>query len=173
MASAHSLRGFFLTQSETNSLSKNRKTCPYCRGSFVTTRRNQKFCTPKCRKLSSQREIREKSPINSTNSHQKWRENVEIFDKALRWAEMYYTMPPSDRSAFLDTLLDCAANNIPKVRTILGMPKLLRANREEPNLFWRKCPAAHRTISQLVSAHCSERFGISYKTWIKGVQASV
>ena len=130
------------------------KHCPKCGKAFYG-RSNKKFCSHKCRKLFSQQTIRATTPVNSKNSKCKKREQYELFDKALRLAEMLYTLPPHERLGFMENLILMArSGKHPKLKQILTMPTLLKDNCENELLFWRQTPANHRTISQAANNYC-------------------
>jgi hypothetical protein len=133
------------------------KHCQKCEKAFYG-RSNKKFCSSKCRKLSSQQTIRTTTPVNSKNSKCKKREQYELFDTALRLAEILYTLPPSERLGFMEHLILMArSGEHPKLKQILKMPTLLKANSENELLFWRHAAANHRTILQAANNYC-ERF---------------
>ena len=130
------------------------KHCPKCGMAFYG-RSNKKFCSSKCRKLSSQQTVRATTPVNSKNSECKKREQYELFDTALRLAEILYTLPPSERLGFMERLILMArSGEHPKLKQILTMPTLLNANRKRKSLFWRRGPANHRTSSQAANNYC-------------------
>lgn len=130
------------------------KHCPKYGKAFYG-RSNKKFCSSKCRKLSSQQTIRITTPVNSKNSKCKKREQYELFDTALRLAEILYTLPPSERLGFMEHLILMArSGEHPKLKQILKMPTLLKANSENELLFWRHAAANHRTISQAANNYC-------------------
>ena len=130
------------------------KHCPKCGKTFYG-RSNKKFCSSKCRKLSSQQTIRTTTLVNSKNSKCKKREQYELFDTALRLAEILYTLPPSERLGFMEHLILMArSGEHPKLKQILKMPTLLKANSENELLFWRHAAANHRTISQAANNYC-------------------
>ena len=130
------------------------KHCIKCGQAFYG-RSNKKFCSHNCRKLFSQQTIRATTPVNSKNSECKKREQYELFDTALRLAEILYTLPPSERLGFMERLILMArSGEHPKLKQILTMPTLLNANRKRKSLFWRRAPANHRTISQAANNYC-------------------
>ena len=106
-------------------------------------------------KIISQQTVRATTPVNSKNSKCKKREQYELFDTALRLAEILYTLPPSERLGFMERLvLSARSGEHPKLKQILTMPTLLKANCENELLFWRHAPANHRTISQAANNYC-------------------
>ena len=130
------------------------KHCPKCGMAFYG-RPNKKFCSSKCRKLSSQQFIRTTTPVNSKYSKCNKREQYELFDTALRLAEILYTLPPFERLGFMESLILMArSGEHPKLKQILTMPTLLNANRKRKSLFWRRAPVNHRTISQAANNYC-------------------
>ena len=130
------------------------KHCPKCGKAFYG-RSNKMFCSSKCRKLFSQQAIRTTTPVNSKNSKCQKREQYELFDKALRLAEILYTLPPCKRLGFMENLILMARSGAhPQLKQILTMPALLQATHKNKTLFWRRAPANYRTISQAANNYC-------------------
>lgn len=129
-------------------------TCPVCLTVFPY-RSNKTYCSPKCRKSSSQKERRKSRPANAANSRSVQRHQEEVFELAMRMAERLYTMPSGERLGYVKEVIDFARSGLsPITRQVLTMPKLLRPNPEEKHLFWRRCPVSYCTISQAADRYC-------------------
>src|SRR6056297_1816334 len=143
-------------------------TCPQCEGSFPF-RSNKRFCSPTCRKLHSQQRARSERPANAGNSRTIRRDQEELFDLAMRMAEDLYTRPPGRRLGYLKDAVDLArSGRCSKVRKLLTFPALLRPDPEKKGLFWRRSPAAYRTISQAADRYCRTFWGAGDVAVVRG-----
>lgn len=129
------------------------QTCPDCKTLFIRNRRDQQYCSPKCRKNSSQRKIRAKTPVNSSESMQKRRDNLVLIDKSVRILEMLYEIPSDQRLGFMKDLIDDARTGNRQLANILCNKFLLRASRGDSKLFKRKFGSCY-TISQAAELYC-------------------
>ena len=128
-------------------------TCPEC-GIDFPYRSNKTFCSPRCRKASSQRERRRREPANAANSLSVRREQHEVFELASRMAETLYTMPLGQRLGYIEEIVQLArSGDYPRVRQILTMPKLIYPNPQEKHLFLRG-DRSYCTISQAADRYC-------------------
>ena len=128
--------------------------CLLC-GATFTGRSNSKFCTSKCRKQQHQQNDREIHKLNAASSPTIKRQQLELFDLAMRLAESLYTLPPCCRLGYLEDLIQSArSGENPNVRRVLTMPQLLYPKSDEPFKFWRRCPIGYFTISQAADRYC-------------------
>lgn len=129
-------------------------TCPACNESFKA-RSNKTYCSPRCRKSASQKQRCSTSPVNAANSRTERRKQHEIYDTALRLAEMLYTMPTTDRLGFTENLVQLArSGGSSQLRSILTNPSMIRPNPRHLHLFYRSQPKHHCTISQAANRYC-------------------
>ena len=142
--------------------------CEYCDTPFRRRRKDQRYCSDKCRKAAYQDKNRKENPVNSTLSPQKWRENYELFDRALRLAEMLYTMPVGERLGFMKGLIDDARHGNVKLKNILLNPAILKARYFDEHMFYKKRPAAYRTIGQAADSYCRRYWGASVRDVLLG-----
>ena len=143
--------------------------CPQCGVSFPF-RSNKRFCSPTCRKLHSQRELRAKSPAIADNSRDIQREQMECFDLAMRMAEHLYTLPPAERFGYIKDIVDLGrSGECPRVRKILTFPNLLYPDPCRKHLFWRRCPSTHLTISQAADRYCRHFWKASVVDVVRGI----
>ena len=104
---------------------KPEATCPEC-GAIFPARSNKRFCSASCRKASSQKKRRAKTPVNATHSKQCRRDQHELFNLAMRMAETLYTMPPFERLGYLEEIVQLArSGRCKKTKKVLTMPALL------------------------------------------------
>ena len=128
--------------------------CLLC-GATFTGRSNSKFCSSKCRKQNYQQNDRVIHKLNAASSPTTKRQQLELFDSAMRLAESLYTLPPGYRLGYLEGLIQSArSGENPNVRRILTMPQLLNPKSDEPFKFWRRCPISYFTISQAADRYC-------------------
>ncbi|MBZ4023462.1 hypothetical protein CKO11_13445 [Rhodobacter sp. TJ_12] len=87
----------------------------------------------------------------------------------MRLAERLYTLPPSQRLGYMQTLIEEARSGAsPRLRRVLTMPKLLRASREDRHLFWRRSPESYRTIAQAADRYCRKFWGAGVVAVVRG-----
>lgn len=142
--------------------------CPQCKTTF-RFRSNKKFCSATCRKLNAQQKKRTECPVNATHSPETRRDQSLTFDLAMRLAERLYTLPPSQRLGYLQTLIEEARSGAsPTLRRVLTMPKLLRANCEDRHLFWRRSPQSYITITQAADRYCRKFWGAGVGAVVDG-----
>lgn len=142
--------------------------CPNCSASFPY-RSNRRFCSARCRKDHSQKQIRSTSPMNAHNSPTVRRDQHELFDLAMRMAERLYSLPPFDRLGFLEEIVQQArSGQCPRLRKVLTMPHLLYPDRQRRGLFHRRCPDAYLTIAQVAERYCRMMWGAGVVAVISG-----
>lgn len=146
----------------------NNMTCTHCGKSFSQSRRDQIHCSAKCRKAHSQRARRKDNPVNAATSATKRRHDQVFFDKALRLAEMLYSLPVPERLGFMKSLIDEARSGNTLLREILSNHYLLKAGRHNRRHFHRRCPAAYFTISQAADRYCRRYWGASVRDVVYG-----
>ena len=136
--------------------------CLLC-GAKLAGRSHKKFCSSKCRKQNYQQNDRAIHKLNAASSPTTKRQQLELFDLAMRLAESLYTLPPSCRLGYLEDLIQSArSGENPNLRRILTMPQLLNPKSDEPFKFWRRCPISYFTISQAADKYCM-------RYWKRGV----
>lgn len=128
--------------------------CHHCKSSFRKRRKDQKYCSDRCRKDHHQKKVRSEVPCNSKNSHRKRRSNLELFDSAKRLAEILYNLPPFERLGFMKELVDQAREGSSKLRGILTNAVLLKPDYHNRRLFYRGQPRVYLTIAQAAEAYC-------------------
>lgn len=92
-----------------------------------------------------------------------------FFDKALRLAELLYTLPVPLRLGFMQDLIAQARAGDKKLRQILTNQYLLRPDHNEKWLFHRKCPASYFTIAQAADRYCRKFWGYGVKDVVYGI----
>lgn len=142
--------------------------CPYCASDFVKSRSDQKFCKPACRKAESQTRLRKASPANSTNSSDKRRTNLLLFDRALRLAEMIYTSAPDKRLGIVKAFVDQAKAGDFTMRHILTNRVFLYPDTDNRNLFFRRQPTVYLTVSQAADKYCHRFWGMGVREVLAG-----
>lgn len=145
------------------------KLCSHCSQLFLPNRKDQRFCSSRCRKCESQKKRRLSSPVNSTHSLSKRRDNLVFFDKALRLAEILYSLPVPLRLGFMQDLVIQARSGDKTLRQILSNQYLLRADNTQKWLFHRKCPASYFTIAQAADRYCRKFWGYCVKDVVYGI----
>jgi len=143
-------------------------TCPVCSDVFIPKRRDQKYCSPRCRTQKYQREDRGKNPKNAKVSPSVRKENHEQRQRARELAETLFGIPPCERLGFMKTLIDAARSHDADLRSIFTDPTLLMASPDEPRLFHRRCPWTYRTISQAGNAYCRKFWNASVSEVVRG-----
>ena len=125
-----------------------KRKCPRCQEA-VHGRSNKIFCSSNCRKRYNE------PTRNSLFSVSKRRENMELFDRAMRLAECFYTTAPQFRLGFIKDIIDIAREgNDNQLRLILTNYCLLHPNPvQSPHLFFRR-NRAYSTIAQVAQRYC-------------------
>lgn len=136
--------------------------CPACKVQFAARRTNQKYCSDNCRKAYYQAKDRAKNPKNSQNSKWVKRANTEFFDRAMRYSEELYSIPPDQRLNFINSLVEQARAGNVKLRQMLSHKILLNASPEEENYFWRQCHA-YPNIAQVANNYCRKSWGANVR----------
>lgn len=135
--------------------------CPACQSAFQPRRRDQRFCSPGCRKTAHSRKERNTSPHNSQFSPTKWRENLELFDRNRRLVELYAKKPNHEaRTKLLEEIISVAESGHGQLRSLLTNKKFIFPDKRQPLLF---CPGYERfgTISQLCNRYSWTTWGCS------------
>ena len=140
-------------QTRSPAWSRAQSVCPVCHFEYPY-RSNKKFCSPNCRKNSSQRALRKQRTENNTYSPTKARINKEHYELAMRLAETLYTMPTNERLGYIESLIQLARSGIsPKLRNILTDPTFVWPDPNDRHLFFRGC-REYCTIAQAVDRYC-------------------
>lgn len=129
------------------------RACEDCRTLFMPSRKDQRYCSDRCRKNKSQKARRKEFPVNSTSSPSKRQDNRRLFDSAARHAEILYTLPPGRRLGFMKELIDAAREGDSHLRQMLTNKYILKAGREHRWLFYPR-PQGYYTISQAADRYC-------------------
>ncbi|WP_147405487.1 hypothetical protein [Cereibacter sphaeroides] len=130
-------------------MNKNAK-CPNCSEDFERCRKDQRYCSDRCRKNASQRRDRIANPRNSRHSPTKRRENELLFDISLRIAEDIYTLPPDQRFDYVSEIVNTARSGNARLRNILTNRVFRYPDPNKKRLFHRSCPASYFTASEVV-----------------------
>lgn len=145
------------------------RACPAC-GQDFPFRSNRTFCSPKCRKDSSQKKRRAITPANAANSPSKRREQAELFELAMLLAAQVYSINPNLRMEWMRDLVNRGrSGKDPKIRQILTMPRLLTATHHDKHLFYRRCPRNYVTIAQAANRYCNMMWGAGVVDVVRGV----
>lgn len=140
--------------------------CSRC-GTEFPYRSNKKFCSPSCRKASSQEGARAKAPANAKHSRAVKREQYRTYELAGLLADNLYALPPFERLGYLEDLVQQARSGAhPRLRRILTNPQLIRPDPNKRFLFPRRCPA-YCTIAQAANRYCM------WSPWQAGVASVV
>ncbi len=131
-------------------------TCHQCGASFYAQRSSAKFCDATCRKASSRGGV----PENRTTSPTKRRREDELFNLHMILCKTYYGMPPADRPAYLEGLIDRARNGDNNVKEILTNLYLLKA-KEGSKVYNYRGSRAYPTIPQEASRFVTTNWGVS------------
>lgn len=140
--------------------------CPKCAATFSPRRKDQRYCSKPCAKAATRNAAR--GPRTVDFSPELRRRSRMHYDKAMRLAEMVYTMPPNKRLGFMADLIRLAREGERTLRNILTDPTLLRASPDDEGLFFRRSPASYRTISQTADAYCRKFWGAGVKAVVTG-----
>ena len=138
-------------------------TCIHCGASFCAQRSTAKYCNTTCRKAASRGGV----PENRTNSPAQRRREDEFFDLHMRLCETYYGMPPADRPAYLELLIDRARAGENKIKRILTCLYLLKTP-ECSRVYNLRASRAYPTISQEASRFTQDFWGVSIKDAVSG-----
>ena len=141
--------------------------CSRC-GAEFPYRSSKRFCSPPCRKASSQDEARAKAPANAQHSPGVKREQYRTYELAGRLAETLYSLPPFERLGYLENLIQLArSGGCPRLRGILTNPQLIYPDTSKRFLFPRRRPEAYCTIAQAADRYCK------WSQWQAGVASVV
>lgn len=135
--------------------------CPACGACFTPKRKDQTYCSDRCRKNNYSRKDRARSPHNSIFSPTKWRENMEIFDRNRRLVELVCKERSSEaRDKVTLSVISAAEGGHGQLRTILTNKIFLFPDRENELLF---CPGCEHlgTIAQIVNRYSFANWGCS------------
>lgn len=138
-------------------------TCIQCGASFCAQRSTAKYCNTTCRKAAS----RGGTPENRTTSPSQRRREDEFFELHMRLCETYYGMPPADRPAYLETLIDRARAGENKTKRTLTNLLLLKSS-ESSRVYNLRSSRAYPTIAQEASRFTQDFWGVSIKDAVSG-----
>ncbi len=137
-------------------------TCPICQTEFTLKRKDQRYCGRACQKNAT------RGSRKAADSWDEMRRVIYHQDLARRHAEHFYTIPPAERLAFVIDIIRSARTSDTRMRNVLTDPTLLWAKPKEKWLFFRKCPASYRTISQIAEICCRELWGAGVADVVHG-----
>lgn len=136
--------------------------CIRCEKEFLF-RANKKFCSSNCRRRHSEPQQ------NSFFSPIKWRNNMELFDRASRIAEIYFNLPPPKRDGFMAELISSARSGQDKrLRDILSNKILLDPTNNWGNPFRGKRGKSCGSIATAAKSYCWTYWNASVKDVIHG-----
>ena len=138
-------------------------TCIQCGASFCAQRSTAKYCNTTCRKAASRGGV----PENRTTSPAQRRREDEFFDLHMRLCETYYGMPPADRPAYLEALIDRARAGENKIKRTLTNLLLLKTP-ESSRVYNFRASRAYPTIAQETSRFTQDTWGMSIKHAVSG-----
>lgn len=144
--------------------------CPFCQTPFTRRRRDQKFCSDRCRSRFGQARARAKTPVNSKTSRDKWRRNLELFDRVIVLTELYYKTPVSRRLGLLKGLVEAARSGDTRTRAVLSNPVLVTPR----DIHFISILRRHRfpmTIGKLVDLYCRHVWNASGRDVVSGKAA--
>ena len=124
------------------------KTCINCGTSFISTRKDRKYCSDNCRKDFS------RLPQNSLSSASKARQNAVFFDTARRLGDRLYDLPPTARLGYMKELIDMARAGNTQLREILSNWKLRHPDPENERWMFPRSNRVYSTIAQAAQAYC-------------------
>jgi len=145
-------------------------TCPYCEIQFTKRRRDQKFCKSGCRSLFGQRKARAQTSVNSTNSRDKHRSNLELFDRMIVLTELYHKTPIDQRLGVLRELVAAARDGDFKLRAVLSNPVLINTSRARDS-YPRALLRRHQfplSIGKIVDLYCRRFWKASGRAVVSG-----
>lgn len=138
-------------------------TCPACDAVFYPKRKDQKYCSPACRKNTYSRKDRKNNRRNSTNSAAKWRENMELFDRHRCLIELVMKQQDQSRKdRIIAQIIDVAEGGHGQLRTILTSKAFRYPDRYRKYLFFRIHQHC-KTIAQMANAYSWKTWGCSLK----------
>lgn len=153
-----------LSRSKSEALSS--KLCPTCKKPFNVSKSSQIFCSSACK---SQHHNIGKSSAPSTVSDSKL-----AFDTAFRLAEIYYSLPYSERQNFIVNILKSAKSGNTRVVRALTTPCLVAPNLRDSakhsvkkSLFPRKAPQTYLTIAEICNNYCKYIYGVNVLNFLK------
>jgi hypothetical protein len=138
-------------------------TCTMCGASFCARRSTAKYCNATCRKAAS----RGGTPENRRTSPSQCRREDEFFDLHMLLCETYYGLPPADRPAYLEFLVDRARAGENKIKRILTNLYLLKASKCS-RVYNLRASRNYPTIAQEASRFTRDIWGVSIKDAVSG-----
>lgn len=133
----------------------------------MPNRKDQKFCSPGCRKTDHSRKDRKKNPHNSKFSPTKWRENYELFDLNRCLVEQLCKKKTiHQRSELIQRIIALAEEGHGQLRAILTNLKFLNPDKNNSLLF---CPGYEGmgTIAQIANRYSWVTWGCSITDVLK------
>jgi len=131
----------------TERLEEDFSNCLHCLKPFKY-RKSKMYCSSNCRQYAC------RPKQNSQCSVTKRRKNLMLFDKAMRLAEILYSLPPQERLGFIKTLIDEArAGNI-SLREILSNHMLRHPDPNKDRWMFYRGSWAYCTIAQAAQNYC-------------------
>ena len=102
--------------------------CQHCRIP-ISGRPNKKFCSPNCRKRSSE------GTQNSLESREKKKRNHVLFDSATRLAKIYFQHSPFERLGLMQNYISMARDGNTKMREMLSNDHLMKPDNDYGNPY--------------------------------------
>ena len=141
--------------------------CIRCESEFELTRKDRKFCTSSCRSRHGQDKARRESPVNSSSSKAKLRENMELFNRVLALTEQYYKTPKPERLGYLRDLVAIARAGETKTRAVLANRYLVYIKDPKLKSMIRR-HGFPEPIGRIVDKYCRHFWGASGREVVIG-----
>lgn len=123
--------------------------CRHC-GTEFKYRKNKLYCGKTCTKAASRAEDKKSNPLPQYSEIYRYTRTNEL---AYEFVDRYYTMPKSEREAYILQVLNSAMDDKTR-RDLLTSPNLLKPNLENRWLFWKHRAYDTLTISEIVNRYC-------------------
>jgi hypothetical protein len=105
--------------------------------------------------------------MNSHANHTKRRDNLELFDLAMRMQERLFTMPVGQRLGYVKDLIDAARSGDTQTRAVLANKMLLHGNSHHLHRLMHRVPG-DKTITQCADAYCRKFWGVGVIAVVNG-----
>lgn len=132
----------------------NAVACPHCDTIFVPRRKNQKFCCGKCRKLAHQVKERKKTPRNSRQCREVYRDNIERLESLISLTEAFYATRPDERLGFIKDLVDKARQGDRILRRLLTNKYFSRATYGERRWLFHRKAYTYPNVARAADNYC-------------------